>query len=374
MATDSSPSIHLEFAVHHFLEQDNKAADKRYSEGNPHSSIWPGIVDDRLDDYKPSAVLVDSLSPTFTEESVSHEELSKLVWQLMPTGLLKNKASVTVAGGDAVDFWDEAEKNVSVFDKFEAQTISVLAHTALGGSIGAVIGALYRLEEHTRRPVTGSSIDPLISKRPVLERPDSGEPLSRRGFIKRGIEYGILAKLGSEIVGNLPSLMPTHAFDALYHLEDFKGYLIRHGLGTKLDTIADGRTALMIEKSLFLRELLDDKIAVVMGNGHAFNGDFFLHHQEARLQAIKKMIETYAPVLVQPLSFEEGGHQPKPEDKLKLLITEVGMLSIFDVSRPYPSGTPKESWNVSALQAAVKQVDVVPVPGCQKILTDLGII
>ncbi len=276
---------------------------EKINAGDLNSHVWNGEVSDRLRDYKPYVIGIDSLYPHAEDIDPLKYDIDldgkKRIWQWLPNDPMRinDKGEVLVVSGD-IQYGLMADEFPPTLDEAQAEEINRRLSSERRKQMGM---EPYKKERNLL--FGGTVLLDAISIATLIYAANKDKQMSRRKFLQNAGMAGVMATLAPAglIAGRY--LGTTAAMYAPN--EEVAGVLKNISKLTApfiyKDDWIDARTALVIAKT---KEAAESELvqsgsnaAVVFGNGHTFESEKLLHSVEERAKVIRKLANTMSGVI-----------------------------------------------------------------------------
>ncbi len=276
---------------------------EKINAGDLNAHVWNKEVSDRLRDYKPYVIGIDSIYPHAADIDPLKYDIDisekKRIWQWLPNDPMRinDKGEVLVVSGDIQYGMMVGEFSPTVSDAEFEEIKSKLA-SARDKQMGM---EPYKKERNIL--FGGTILLDAISIATLIYSANKNKQMSRRRFLQNVGTAGVLATLapGGFIAGRY-----LGAVGAMYAPNEETAGILKNI--SKLtapfihkDDWIDARTALVIAKT---KEAAESELvqsgsnaAVVFGNGHTFESEKLLHSVDARAKVIRRLAGTMSQVI-----------------------------------------------------------------------------
>lgn len=299
LSTLTDPRNIFEIA-HHAITQEEW---KEISSENPDNHVWNPELTNRLFSFAPQILTIDGLEPTPTAETTD----KKTIWLYSPGRPRKiNPLGFYTVSGDTASYTDIAKEAVTRTENTFDSTVNVNMAKLEDEDyvMSAYEQSYYKQLKRSVAKIIGAEIIVSVilikGSHGLLESPpqELSQSMGRRSFLKLlagGASASVTAGMLDTIKFGIKLKPLNLAYSSTELQKETWQKLISYVDDMPPDVWIDGRTAMLIAKhedamnhlreNKYLTET--SKGAIVMGEGHAFKAELFMHDKTSREAAIQ---------------------------------------------------------------------------------------
>lgn len=340
----SMSKIEFEPGIHPTDDGDSWSMIEKTQGGDVDSHLWNGEVADRIGEYNPSIIAIDSLEPSPSINGQLSTEYMAALWSLMPDrpSKLNGTDEIFVLAGDNIYGEPDANGIVSSTLRLWTAMGMVYAGYKVSAGIYARLGARPPEPQEPGMPFT-RPYDQEREDNPIYdqerEEPDTTPVLTRKQITRRRF----LGMAGAGIALGVSSSALLSASAPFGFARD-----IAAKINDKTDDITpdrlldpdgiypyvDSRTALLIAKTKDAMEQrgFGDSASIIMGATHLAKADDIMNNPELRDEHIRE----HAKLLVAKAEGDRNFFDVRsnPRERANWILDEERLIQIFRVTEP----------------------------------------
>jgi hypothetical protein len=291
--SDITSKLYFEPCVHPTDQDVVNSTVKDLKTGDIDAHLWDDAARERMREYSPSVISIDSLDPIQPDNKGDVElDLSakEWIWSLMPgrPSQINGGDRIVVVAGD--NLYNDPNANSFGQLAFRASNIAVdFSLVKIGGNVADEYIKEAREYFRDYDPISGQYLDPSR---------DAMKPINRRSFFKLASYIGLgVVAFSDQIFPYIPSRSAIEAEQKIDNIAD-DIFLYDNPAIDSLLTYIDGRTALLIAKMSdvlngdFKESKSTKRIgSIVMGDGHANRSEELMVNPDLRADCIRAHME-----------------------------------------------------------------------------------
>ncbi len=317
------PEVHFEPGIHTLSQSSSEQLDKKVRSGKVGANQWNQAVTERLADYSPEMIAIDSLVCPHDKRKLTIDDKVN-IWEFMPDRptLINGTDSINVLLGDNIYNEQPASDLVP-----SGLALADAGAIFIAGNLGGV--QLDKMAHGWRKwmagydNVSGNFDDELASK------------VSRRNFFRIAGSIAAVAVFTSDRTAAYSPWQSVTSFFS--RIADVQQHYSPEQLFT-LNKYVEGRTALLIQKMYDGLSATNQKVgSVILGSGHINDSVQLLHDQEFRLDLIvdhTKLLLDAAPTGLGLYSYDKENLNTRVNFQIDAILQMQNNYAVVSVSEP----------------------------------------